>query len=168
MTIRLNTMAAKVLASAVTLACLCGQAVSADDLLDWNKARAKLFSQVCMKAAPDFGAFARLAAKAGFQQTGDDLLYQPEVVISLQQDQGACTCMMTAGAPEPASLVVAMFERMQADFPGAWIPKSQSGSVNNTVFKRGGVDVAVRLMPAEVDGQPWILATATTPGACPK
>lgn len=139
----------------------------ADEVGNWNSTRAKLFSQVCMRAAPTFEEFGRLAQKAGFRNWNGELLFKPEVVVSLQQDDGACRRYMTVGAPDQTAMVSSVFERLIADYPDAWKPTSKKGVVNNTVFLRDGVEVRVALKPFKSDGKPWISANATVKGACP-
>lgn len=142
--------------------------VLADDAAKWNATRAKLFSQVCLEAAPGFEDFLRLAKKAGFKNWNGELLYKPEVVVSLEQEDGACRCYMTVGAPDQTAMVQAMFERMLSDFPDSWKPKSKKGTINDTTFVRDGVKVRVILDPATIEGNPWIAADVIAPGACPK
>ena len=134
----------------------------------WNADRARLFSQVCMKAAPQFDRFAALAGQAGFRQKNGNLMFPPEVAVSLRQVGGACSCYMTMGAPEPEALVTAIFERMVTDFPGAWQPGARGGAVNDSVFLRDGVALRVRLTPTTYANAPWIAATATVLGRCPQ
>jgi hypothetical protein len=142
--------------------------IFADDGAKWIATRATLFSQVCLKAAPGFEDFEKLAKKAGFKNRNGELLYKPEVVTSLEQADGVCRCYMTVGAPDQTAMVEGIFKRMISDFPDDWKPKSEKGSLNDTTFVREGVKVRVLLDPAIVDGNPWIAADVIAPGACPK
>ena len=141
---------------------------SARDEAKWNSERAQAFSQVCLGAAPTFGDFGAKANKAGFEQTSDGLLLEPEVFVSLVEKDGNCSCYMTVGAPDQTAMVQAMFSQMLRDFPDTWQPKSKKGSINDTTFRRDGVDVRVVLSPAKVDGNTWVAASVIAPKVCPK
>jgi hypothetical protein len=101
----------------------------------------------------------------GFRNTADGLLLEPEVVMSLQQSADSCSCYMTMGAPDQDALVAAIFQEMLTRHSEDFRPDSR-GMVNDTVFSRDGTPVRVTLVPAEIDGQPWIAARATREGLC--
>ena len=142
-------------------------AYAADDS-QWYSARAKLFSQVCMRAAPSFDGFDRLAREAGFKDWNGELLFEPEVVVSLQQHGEACNCYMTVGAPDQTTMVTEIFERLIADYPDAWKPASKKGVINDMLLIREGVEAQVVMKPFTSDGKPWIAANLSVKGACPK
>jgi hypothetical protein len=144
------------------------QAVAAEAATEnaWNADRARLFSQVCLKAAPTFAQFEALARKSGFVGEDDRLHFAPEVYVSLLAKDRACTCYMTMGAPDQTDMVVAIFNRMVADFSGSWRP-NEKGIVNDVTFVLEGQKVHVLLTGANIDGVPWVKATATAAGRCP-
>jgi hypothetical protein len=159
---------AKFCGALVALTCGIALPAFARDDAKWIIERAELFSQVCLAAAPTFSSFDTEARNAGFKQTNDGLLYEPEVFVSLVPKAETCSCYMTVGAPNQTAMVQAMFSQMLSDFPDTWQPKSKTGPVNDTTFRRDGVDVRVVLKPAEIDGNTWVAASVIAPGACPK
>ena len=162
----MNPLSKKLVAALLAFQVTSGTAALADGIEQWNQDRARLFSRVCMKSAPSFAEFGALAQNEGFIKIEDQLVYQPEVVVSLQERKGHCYCYMTVGAPDQTAMVTAMFSQLMQDF-GDDFRGELAGSVNVTPFDRDGVGVTAVLSPEIFQNQPWISARVQVRGVCP-
>ena len=139
----------------------------AQDVDAWNSERAELFSAVCMASAPSFAEMETRAIAAGFSQTADGLNYPPEVYVSLREGDQVCRCFMTVGAPDPDSMIIALFERMIEEYGDALQHDGQGGTANDTVFLIEETPVRVVFAPREIEEQTWFMNMAVREGACP-
>jgi len=146
---------------------LMANAARAQEPPGWSADRAEWFADVCMGSAPDFANMQDYAAKAGFSLQNGHLMHAPEVAVSLRSVEGGCACYMTMGAYNLNEVVQAIFERLVQDYPAAWRPDTQSGTINDTYFERKGERVRLLLVPAELDGADWIAAHVINSGDCP-
>jgi len=138
---------------------------------NWGQERADLFAQVCMASAPSFDDFDERAVSAGFYEMDTGPVspvyaFDPEVNVSLIEQDSACMCFMTVGAPDPDAMVRALFERILQDHASA-LQTDGEGSANDTTYLLEGTPVRVLLVPQEIDGQMWFGNYAMREGACP-
>ncbi len=133
----------------------------------WNAERARLFSQVCMAAAPDFSGFELAARVAGMDPTADGMHFDPEVLVSLEGDANNCACYMTAGAPDAPGLIKTVSDRLVADYPDLLGAVAEQGPLNEVDFEMSGVQVHLTLATEPYEGNDWLIGLVKVPEACP-
>lgn len=134
----------------------------------WTKDASTIFSKVCLASAPEFTTLKTRALAAGFEETNGRLLFKPAAEVSLRNTGEICACAMTMGAPEPARLMIAVVDRLEADHPGAFRPAEIDGVDYSTLFEKGGKTLRVSLDFQEFKGTTFLAGFVIAEGACPE
>ena len=140
---------------------------TAQDVDAWNAERADVFATVCMGSAPSFAEMEARAIAAGFEETADGLNYPPEVFVSLREGENVCRCFMTVGALDPDSMIIALFERVIADYGDVLQHNGQGGVANDTMFLIEDTPVRVVFSPQVIENETWFVNMAIRGGGCP-
>ncbi|RMF35854.1 MAG: hypothetical protein D6754_12545 [Alphaproteobacteria bacterium] len=135
---------------------------------EWYQMRADIASRICVRTAPDFAGFAEAVAAAGMNRSEAGLYNddRSEIVASLAEGDGGCSCRVSYQAPQPDSAVEALRARLAADLGTRLVP--EGSDARRFIVTTGTAAAPLRILDYPHDGLTWLALVVHGPKSCPE
>jgi hypothetical protein len=128
--------------------------------------RVNVWAKTCLAAIPDFSGLESRAKRLGFKPQGRKMLIYKEadMVLSLENNGGKCSCYLTFEAEEPKLAAKLMLKKLLS-LGDKFRPTSSPRTVGEIMDKDGPMTVV--LLGAKLYGKDWIAARIFGSKPCP-
>jgi hypothetical protein len=128
--------------------------------------RVNVWAKTCLASIPDFSEMDSRAKRLGFKRQGQKMLVYKDtnMVLSLENKGGKCSCYLTFEAEEP-KLAAKLMLRKLVSLGDKFRPTPSPRSAGEIMDKDGPMTVV--LLSAKLYGKDWIAARIFGRKPCP-